>query len=221
MHAHHRLDWEPNSRHWRIAVFFMVGSTCFALGSLPAYVARLDVRIVGLTFFVGSVWFTMAALGQWYETIVHASPGEPRRLVIADDLDWWAGGVQFVGTLMFNVSTAAAMVATFDAEQIDRFVWGPDMIGSVCFLVASGLAWRAVCGRLWCVRLRDTEWRVAALNMAGSIFFMASAIASWVVPTTGDDVNAAVVNSTTLLGAVCFFAGAFLLLPLSRSTESS
>ena len=54
---------------------------------------------------------------------------------------------------------------------------------------------------------------MAALNYVGSVFFMASAIASLVLPTTGDAVNTVVVNAGTFLGAVCFFVGAYLLLP--------
>lgn len=217
MHSHHRLDWEPTARHWRVAVFFMVGSACFALGSLPGYAANVESAVLGVTFFVGSIWFTLAALGQWYETVDHAASaaGGRRVFVMVRDLDWWAGVVQFVGTVMFNISTGAAMIDSLDTEQIDRLVWAPDMVGSVAFLAASALAWRAVCGRAWRVRVDDGEWWVAALNLAGAVAFMASAIASLVLPTTGEEVNTVIVNTGTFLGAVCFFVGAYLLLPVS------
>jgi hypothetical protein len=42
---------------------------------------------------------------------------------------------------------------------------------------------------------------------------MASAIASLVQPTTDDVVNIVIVDGGTFLGAVCFFVGAYLLLP--------
>jgi hypothetical protein len=61
-------------------------------------------------------------------------------------------------------------------------------------------------------RPSDAGWRIAALNMLGSIFFGISAIAGWVQPTTGDLLDAALDTSGTFWGAVCFFAGPALLL---------
>jgi hypothetical protein len=49
--------------------------------------------------------------------------------------------------------------------------------------------------------------------MAGSVFFGISAIASWIVPDTGELLNTEATDAFTFLGAVCFFAGARLLLP--------
>jgi YrhK-like protein len=184
-----------------VAVFFMVGSTCFALGSFPPYWRVLDPRVVGITFFVGSVFFTAAALSQLVQV-----RGE-RRLLI------WACAVQVVGTLLFNLNTFDAMFTTFDTQQENRLVWGPDMLGSAAFLVASHLAWMAVCDGWWCVRRDVVDWWVAALNYVGSIFFGLSALAAFTLPTTGDVVNLTVVNAGTFLGAVCFFVGAYLLLP--------
>jgi hypothetical protein len=42
---------------------------------------------------------------------------------------------------------------------------------------------------------------------------MISAIAAFTLPTTGEEINTTLVNSATFVGAVCFFAGAYLLLP--------
>ena len=47
----------------------------------------------------------------------------------------------------------------------------------------------------------------------GSIAFGGSAIASYVVPGTGQIRNAELSNLGTFIGAVCFLAGAILLLP--------
>ena len=49
---------------------------------------------------------------------------------------------------------------------------------------------------------------MAALNLLGSVFFMASAIAAYVLPDTGDLLDASVANSGTFLGAVCFLVAA-------------
>ena len=60
--------------------------------------------------------------------------------------------------------------------------------------------------------IRDRNWWIAVINMVGSIFFMISALAAFVVPDTGDLLDAALANSGTLLGALCFFWAARLLI---------
>ena len=191
---------------WRVAVLFMVGSFLFALGSLPVYAQNIDPGTVGVTFVVGSVFFTAAAASQ---LVLTARAGGAQLLVRACQ-------VQLAGTFFFNFSTTDAMLASLDTEETNRLVWAPDMFGSVAFLVASHLAWLAVCHRLWCVRRDDEDWWIAALNYVGSIFFMLSAIASLTLTTTGEVVNLTLVNFGTFVGAVCFLVGAYLLLPAAR-----
>ena len=194
--------WAPQARDWWIAVLFMAGSVCFALGAAPGYVDAVGVAADGVTFFVGSLFFTTAAALQFKE----ASGG--RR-----SIDWWAATTQLAGTLFFNASTFDAMLRHLTARQEDRLVWSPDAFGSICFLVASGLAWAAVVHGWWGWRPRDLPWAIAALNLAGSIAFAASAVASFVVPAEDQPRNATVMNLGTFVGALCFLAGAALLLP--------
>ena len=56
------------------------------------------------------------------------------------------------------------------------------------------------------------ERSIAAINLAGSVFFGISAVAGYVVPATGDELDLAAANLTTVLGALCFLAGAILLM---------
>ena len=207
MQWHRQLRWDLRSRDWLVAACFMVGSALFAVGSFPPYSQLVDQRVVGVTFVVGSLFFTAAAAGQLRLTV---AGDEDRRLT-------WAAVVQLVGTILFNVNTIDAMSDAFDAQRTDRLVWAPDMFGSVAFLVASHLAWLVACGRLWCVRRDDADWWIAGLNYVGSIFFMLSAIASFTLQTTGEALNTTIVNTGTFLGAVCFFVGAYLLLPPAES----
>jgi drug/metabolite transporter (DMT)-like permease len=182
------------TRLWWIAVLFMAGSALFALGSAPFYPELVPSEVVGVTFFAGSIFFTSASLLQLKQT--------PK----VDRLDWWAAVVQFAGTLFFNVTTFAALDETLSVQEQDVRVWAPDALGSACFLVASGLALAPV----WSTR--GTGRRIGVWNMIGSAFFGIAAIASYVVPDTGELVNTEATNAFTFLGAVCFFAGARLLL---------
>jgi hypothetical protein len=112
-----------------------------------------------------------------------------------------------------------------DARQTDLRVWAPDAAGSVCFLIASALAYAEVCHRWWCTHRRSLPWWIVALNLVGSVAFGIAAVASLVEPSTEALVNARIANAGTSLGAACFLAGA-LLLPREaaeerRSRESS
>jgi hypothetical protein len=219
--------WAPTAVGWWIGVLFMVGSACFALGSIPGYVDVLGVSADNATFFVGSIFFTSAAALQYLETVnadpVAGAPGPRRRVAVLTweprRADWWASAVQLFGTLWFNVSTFAALLDGLDADQTARLVWRPDAYGSVCFLVASALAWLEV-GHAWtCWRPASLSWWIALLNLVGSIAFGVSAVAAWVVPDSGQPVNAQLVNLGTFVGALCFLTGGLLLLP--ERTRSS
>ena len=47
-----------------VAWLFIIGSACFLVGSVPAYLNAVGGVADGLTFVVGSIFFTAAALGQ-------------------------------------------------------------------------------------------------------------------------------------------------------------
>ncbi len=194
------VGWEPRDLGWWVAVLFMVGSFLFALGSLPLYAQVADPHLVATTFFVGSLWFTSAALCQLVQTV-----GSSGLLVLACV-------VQAAGTVLFNISTFEALQADLSVPQENRLVWAPDAFGSIAFLLASHLAWMAVCAGWWAWRTGSDEWWVAALNYLGSIFFGLSAVGALTLPD-GDLVSVTLVNTGTFLGAVCFLLGAYLLRP--------
>ncbi len=127
-------------------------------------------------------------------------------------IGWWATAIRLIGTLFFNICTFNAL-RDLSTRQEEALVWAPDAFGSISFLVASGLALVEVCHRLWCWKPAGIIWRIAAINMAGSIAFGISAIGARIIPETGDLDNAIVANSFTFIGAVMLFVGAVLLIP--------
>lgn len=204
----------PLKRMRREALGFAIGSLCFAIGALPGYLALVGDSADNITYAVGAVFFTLAAFiqlrlsGRWRRGAWRSR---------ADWDDWWAAAIQFLGTLCFNVTTIAALSTHLTVEQADRRVWTPDAVGSACFLIASALAISATAhrDRLWDPEART--WWSTWLNMAGSIAFGASAIASFVVPSTGEMVNDMLVNLGTFLGAICFLVAALLTRPRAES----
>ena len=150
-----RVLWAPHRASWWIAVLFMLGSSCFVVAPLPAFLSRVGGQADGATFFVGSLLFTSrgvpAVAGDDQRrpgppTSPVAGPSapvawEPRRI------DWWSSGVQLLGTLFFNVTTFRALSTPVGSGSYDRLVWRPDAFGSVCFLVSGYLAYAEVDGR--------------------------------------------------------------------------
>lgn len=197
-----------------MGALFIIGSFLFALGSFPAYAQFVDPRVDAVTFALGSVFFTSAGYSQFLQALNEES-ATFRFIGFRNTLFWWATAVQLAGTIFFNISTFGALIEGLDTQQENRLVWAPDIFGSIAFLIASTLAWAVVVGFHWTVRRDDSDWWVNLLNGVGSVFFMVSAIAALVIPTTDEVWNIALVNFGTFVGAVCFLLGGYLLWPPS------
>lgn len=196
--------------------FFAIGSVLFAIGAVPGWAALVGSNADNLTFALGSVFFTIAAFvqlrltGRW-------RPGAWKGPARAD---WWSAAIQFVGTVLFNVSTFAAVRKGLLSGQEDMRAWAPDAFGSVAFLVSSLLAFQAVRmnDRLWDPRVRN--WQVAVANLGGSVAFGVSALAGYFVAFDSGSLAIALMNLGTFVGGVLFLVGALLMPPVDRSTSS-
>ncbi|MGW0639754.1 hypothetical protein [Nocardia salmonicida] len=198
---------ERRVRLRREAWGFAIGSVFFAVGAVPYYADAVGAVVTNTTFFVGAIFFTLAAFIQLALSGRRPARRGSGRAVRAD---WWAAAVQFVGTLFFNISTSAALISAVNENARVGTGWRPDARGSVCFLVAGALAVVATTerDRLWDPKART--WRCTWLNMLGSAFFGVSAVGAYVVPTTSDFVSQLWANLGTFLGALCFLAAALL-----------
>jgi len=212
-----------------MAALFVVGSFCFTAGGIASEWATPRPWI-GVTFFVGSLFFTSAAYLQFSEAVNAERSIGPRRT--ADRwrpaswepkrIDWLATLVQLIGTVLFNVSTFTALNHDLTTHQTNARVWAPDAFGSIAFLIASELAYAEVTRRWICwpaAANRTLAWKVVALNLLGSIAFGASAIASLIEPSSGEPVSARIANAGTSLGGICFLIGALLLMPEAANEE--
>ena len=215
--------WAPRRASWWIGILFAIGSACFLIAPFPGFVELVGSAADGMTFFVGSIFFTSAATLQWLETI-NADPGPDARhtrfRVVSIEphrIDWWSSGLQLVGTVLFNVNTFDALQTGLDANEYDRLVWTPDAVGSACFLLSGYLAYVEVCGGFFWTRRRTLEWKIAAVNLVGCIAFAISAVAAYWVPTEGSVLDLAGANGFTAFGGLCFLVGAILLLPESAA----
>jgi hypothetical protein len=199
-----------------MALCFAVGSTCFLIGPFPGYVQLVGESADAVTFFVGSILFTAGgALQSWL-----AWP--ERRIPEGGRAAWYAAIVQSAGTLFFNVTTYHAMHVALTNPDYAKLVWRPDWRGSICFLVSGAIAYRASRRHAWHGWLPargGAGWWQPAVNLLGCIFFGISAVAGYLVPSTGSLLDQAAANWNTALGAACFLACALDTLRTNRASK--
>ena len=155
-----------------MGLLFAIGSTCFLVGPLPAYVDLVGVAADGVTFFVGSLFFTAGGLFQT------ALSRRDMRTAPHGAAAFWAAAVQSAGTLFFNASTFRAMDTALSSGDYDQMVWRPDALGSICFLVSALIAYAASPRRGWRPARGEAGWWMPWVNLLGCVFFGISAVAA-------------------------------------------
>jgi hypothetical protein len=197
-----------------MALLFALGSTCFLVGPFPGYVQLVGDSADAVTFFVGSILFTGG--GAFQSALAWRDRREPGGGRAA----WWAAIIQSAGTLFFNVTTYQAMHTALSSPEYDKLVWKPDWRGSICFLVSGAIAYAASPRRRHWLPIRGGDgWWQPAVNLVGCIFFGISAVAGFVVPSTGSMIDLAAANWNTSLGAACFLACALDTLRSGRTPK--
>jgi hypothetical protein len=176
---------------------FAIGSSFFAVATAPGFPLLAGALATNALCFIGSWFFTTAG---WMQYAL-----APR------GVQWWSAAIQFTGTILFNVSTGAAVWAhAVRAER--RYVWAPDATGSLAFLISGALAVLVV--GLWSPK--SIDWRATWINMIGCVAFGVSALAAF-VRKTGVTVDERLANFGTFIGALCFLAAALMILPRRSS----
>ncbi len=222
--------WEPAELGWWISVLFMIGSSCFALGSLAGIAPHLpgsvfqQADVVNAVFFTGSIFFTSAAYLQLLEAAnadrrAAQARGETPAQAFCwlgwqpENIGWLAAFIQFIGTLLFNMNTADALLPGLNWMQQDLLIWTPDVIGSVCFLVSSWLAVLELCHGMSWWKIQGISWWIVMINLIGSIGFGISAVFAMTLPRATGVLDLFAANLWTFIGALCFLFAAGLLLP--------
>jgi hypothetical protein len=201
------------SRERSMAAFFAIGSACFLIGPFPGYVKLVGEGADAVTFFVGSLFFTVGGALQSSLAFSH------RHRAGAGRAAWRAAIIQSAGTLFFNLTTYRAMHTALSAPDYNRLVWRPDAFGSICFLISGVIAYRASRRRGWLPVRGAPGWWEPSVNLLGCIFFAISAVAGHVVPSTGSMIDLAAANWNTSLGAACFLACALATLRSGRTLK--
>ena len=183
-----------------MALAFAAGSTAFLIGPFPGYLGLVGPVGDAVTFFIGSLLFTVGGALQVGLAV------RRRQEAGAGRAAWWTATIQFAGTIFFNVTTFRALHTALTDPAYDRLVWRPDALGSFCFLVSGLIAYRASARRGLLPVRGPAGWWQPGLNLLGCTFFGIAAVAGYVVPPTGSMLDLAAANWTTAAGAACFLA---------------
>lgn len=210
----------PTLNSW-IGGFFALGAALFALGCLLlllpslASVWSLSPRQVNLLFFAGSVPFTLAALMQLVQAELAGdfyNFGERAGLAWRlHNIGWLACLLQFIGTLLFNVSTWEALNPGTTWLQQDLDNWLPDFAGSLLFLASGGLAFVETCQKHGAWMPENYSWWITSINLLGCVAFMGAACLALYLPHQLPPVFVDMSVFLTLVGAVSFLIGAIML----------
>ena len=205
----------PRRLNAAIATLFMIGSAGFAVGSVPAYASAVGATADAVTFFVSSLFFTTASFWQLVQSqspetaatgTAHDDERQRVRLLawLPRDRSWLAAATQFPGTLFFNGTTLWAITTRRRPASTTRSCGGrtPRLDPVPRLEHVRGAGRRAVL--LLAAARRRVAHRVA--QHVGSIAFMASAVGAYVLPSTGEAIDATLADKGT-------FAGRRLLLP--------
>ncbi len=230
-----RRLWAPGQLNWWIGVLFAMGSLLFALASLLSLAPSLanawslDSTRVNAIFFIGSIPFTFAAYLQLFQAAnageFHPTGASSRsRLTLfgfkPKDIGWLSCALQFVGTILFNFNTGDAMTPSLGWIQQDKYVWAPNMVGSILFLVSGYLAFVETCHAHWAWRPRSLSWWVVFTSLLGCISFMIAALFAVALPITPSEWTTISIVFT-LVGAICFLIGSLLMLPETVAEEEA
>jgi hypothetical protein len=178
---------------------FAIGSSLFALATLPGTSAIAGAGLANLLCFIGSWFFTTAG---WMQLVLSGP---------ALRIGWLSAAAQFVGTILFNISTRAALWA-HAVKPERRLVWAPDATGSLAFLVSGVLGIVAVTAAVGIFELKSRDWQAEWINMVGCLAFGVSALGAFVTKT-GVTEDALLANLGTFIGALCFLPAALVVLP--------
>ncbi len=196
-----------------MALLFAAGSACFLVGPFPSYAGLVGETADAITFFVGSILFTAGGAQQ-------SALAFPERHLADGRQAWRAAAIQSAGTLFFNVTTFRALNTALSDPGYDRLVWRPDALGSLCFLASGAIGYLASPRRGWLPVRGGAGWWEPSLNLLGCIFFGISAVAGYVVPSSGSTIDLAAANWNTCLGAGCFLACALATLRTGHTLKS-
>jgi hypothetical protein len=202
---------------------FIAGGLLFALGAAVAQLGSGDAATSSAIYFAGGLCFNTGGYASLLQAINAPTPTVAGDRLVAgrwrwwsyepNRIDWLSTFLLFMGTVVFGINLLDSFLQGLSAEQVNRLIWAPDVIGCALFLLSGHLALIELShGRLRWRPRRELAWWIVAINQIGSVLFAVSALASFTRPATDSLVNVDIANWGTLTGALCFAIGGIVQL---------
>lgn len=225
LHAYQLSFWKTQTYNRYIGISFAVGAFLFGLASILVFCTiqwpGLN-NLANVTFFAGSIPFTLAAALQHFQS-ANMEPSDYNRQNVVKtsqiqfigwyprNTGWWSTFTQLLGTIAFNVSTFNSIAAPTQSSLSFLEIWAPNFEGSVLFLISGYLALIEVANKYWSWQPKRLSWQIVFINLLGCVAFMIAAVTPSSPEQNKFDWIWLYSNTYTLIGAICFFAGASLL----------
>jgi len=205
-----------------IGLPFVVGSILFIV-AVP--VAGSSIVASALLFFVGSTLYLIGASADaWNARATALNGARWRASVEAQDNNasgwtgylrhrFWASSIQAFGAVLFQVMVIAGLIPGLSPLLVDIFIWEPDIVGSLCFVISSAMlvsATHPLAGR---GDFRDRIKGASLFNLGGSLCFLASSVGAFVPLSSGEEISPLLVGSGTMVGGLLFLIGSWPGLP--------
>lgn len=213
-----RKLWAPQEGDWWNASTFIVGSILFALGAVLPTLSRVPTQAILFVYLIGSTLYLIGAIVQLVRgrhMAIHGAsePLAARRLANRNSL---AATIQVAGAIFFQISATGDLLRFLSPTHQDRILWVPDLTGAICFVVASAMFFSL----RYPIQHRKgnpiSDRTLALLNIWGSLFFVASAIGTYVPALTGVSLYPKLANIGTFIGAILFLISSIPGLPLRK-----
>ncbi len=205
-----------------IGLPFVIGSILFIV-AVP--VAASSIVASALLFFVGSTLYLIGASADAWNARATALNGARWRASVegqgSDSHGWtkylrhrfWASSIQAFGAVLFQVMVIAGLIPNLSPLLVDIFIWEPDIVGSLCFVISSAMlvsATHPLAGR---GDFRDRIKGASLFNLGGSLCFLASSLGAFVPLSRGEEISPLLVAGGTMIGGLLFLIGSWPGLP--------
>jgi hypothetical protein len=205
-----------------IGLPFVVGSILFIV-AVP--VAGRSILASALLFFAGSSLYLIGASADAWNARATALNGARWRASIegqgSETYGWtkylrqrfWASSIQAFGAVLFQVMVIAGLIPGLSPLLVDVFIWEPDIVGSLCFVISSAVlvsVTHPLAGR---GDFRDRIKGASLFNLGGSLCFLASSVGAFVPLSSGEEISPLLVSSGTMVGGLLFLIGSWPGLP--------
>ena len=213
-----------------IATLFIVGSFCFTIASFFALFISQEfvLKSVPLIYFIGSIFFTLASYLQYLQVInadvtniEHTSLKRRKWIWFAyrkNNLGFLSSSIQLIGTVLFNINTYDGMLTYTSYIREEFLISIPNMIGSICFLLASFFAWLEVYYDKKMRTFVSVLWWIIWLNILGSVFFQISALYGFSFSAHDSETQRLSIYFT-MFGGFAFFLASYLLIPEAKKVQ--